>query len=133
MWLETLPRVWQFLLAFFICWCKSQSFVFVQDEFRAVLPFWKFQFTAVRLLFNWLLITFGTWINNYNNRNGSHGWNKSRSGRGLAKFCKINSVVTMLNGMKDFCCLDLKCSFMFCFTSNFHRMCLNLYATFFMV
>ena len=34
--------------------------------------------------------------------------------------------------MKDFCCLDLKCSVMFCFTSNFHRICLNLYATLFM-
>ena len=25
-------------------------------------------------------------------------------------FCKINDVVTMLNDMKDFCHLDLKCS-----------------------
>ena len=133
MWLQNLPGVGQFLPALFICWCKSQSFVFVQDEFRAVLLFWKFQFTAVRLLFNWLLITFGTWINNYNNRKRSHCWNKTGSGRGLAKFCKINNVVTMLNGMKVFCCLDLKYSFMFCFTSNFHRMSLNLYATFFMV
>ena len=29
------------------------------------------------------------------------------------KFCKINNVVTMLNDMKKFSCLDLKCSVMF--------------------
>ena len=43
-----------------------------------------------------------------------------------------NVVVTMLNYMKDMCCLDLKCSVMLCFTSNFHRICLNLHTTFFM-
>ena len=42
--------------------------------------------------------------------------NKTGAGRGLAKLCKINNVVTMLNDMKDFCWLDLKCSVMFCFT-----------------
>ena len=43
-----------------------------------------------------------------------------------------DNVVTMLNDMKDFCCLDLKCSAMFCFTLNFHRICLNLFAILFM-
>ena len=36
----------------------------------------------------------------------------------------------MLNDLKGFCYLDLKCSVMFCFTLNFHRMYLNLYETF---
>ena len=45
---------------------------------------------------------------------------------------KNNNVVTTLDDMKDFCCLDLKSSVMFCFTSNFDRICLNLYETFFM-
>ena len=35
----------------------------------------------------------------------------------LEKFCKINNVVMMLKDMKDFCCLDLKCSAVFCFTT----------------
>ena len=33
---------------------------------------------------------------------------------------KNNNVVTMLIDMKNFCCLDLKSSIMFPFTSNFH-------------
>ena len=41
-------------------------------------------------------------------------------------------LVTMLSDMKDFCFLDLKCSAMFCFILNFHRIYLNLYATLFM-
>ena len=46
---------------------------------------------------------------------------------------KNNDVVTMLNDMKDFCCLDLKCSvMMFCFTWNFYRICLSLHVTLFM-
>ena len=45
---------------------------------------------------------------------GWHGWNK---GERLEKFVKINNVVTVLNDMKDFCCLDLKCSAMFCFST----------------
>ena len=45
---------------------------------------------------------------------------------------KNNNVVTMLNDMKDFCYLDLKCSVIFCFTSKFHRICLDLYETLFM-
>ena len=52
-------------------------------------------------------------------------------GRGLERFCKINKVVVMLNNMKDFSCLDLKCSVMFSVTSNFHRTCWNLYASLF--
>ena len=43
-----------------------------------------------------------------------HVWNKIGAGRGLEKFCKINNVVTMLNDLKDFCCLDLEYSVMFC-------------------
>ena len=39
------------------------------------------------------------------------------SGSELEKFCKINNVVTMLNDMKDFSCIDLKCSVMFFFKS----------------
>ena len=35
----------------------------------------------------------------------------------LEKFCKMN-VVAMFNDMKDFCCLDLKSSVTFCFSSN---------------
>ena len=54
------------------------------------------------------------------------------SGKGLEKFCKINSVVTMLNDLKNFCCLHLKCSVMFCFASNFYRIYLHLYAALFM-
>ena len=33
--------------------------------------------------------------------------------RGLEKVCKINNVVSELNDMKAFCCLDLKCSVCF--------------------
>ena len=58
---------------------------------------------------------------------------KIETGRELEKKCKIKNVVTILNDIKVFCCLDLKCSVMFCFTSNFHRICLNLHATLFMV
>ena len=80
----------------------------------------------MRLLFISFLITFGTEINNWNNGKRWHGWNKIVAGRGLEKFCKIDNVVTMLNDMKDFCCLDLKCSVLFYieFLSN-----VNLYAT----
>ena len=48
------------------------------------------------------------------------------SGEGVGRICKINNVVTMLNDMKDFGSLDLKCSGMFCFTSIFSRICLNM-------
>ena len=34
-----------------------------------------------------------------------------------------NNVVTMLNDTKGFCCLDLKCSAMFCFTT-FCKICI---------
>ena len=41
MWLQTLATVWHSLLAFLLmCWYKSQSSVFFQDEFQAVLLFW---------------------------------------------------------------------------------------------
>ena len=41
MWLQTLVTVWHSLLAFLLmCWYKSQSSVFLQDEFQAVLLFW---------------------------------------------------------------------------------------------
>ena len=42
------------------------------------------------------------------------------AGGELEKFCKINDVVTMFNDIKGFCYLDLKCSVMFCLTSNLH-------------
>ena len=71
-------------------------------------------------------------FNNFNSLLLGYYQNKIETGRGLEKLCKINNVVAMLNEMKNFCCLDLKCSVMFCFTSNFHRICLNLYATLFM-
>ena len=44
----------------------------------------------------------------------------------MERFCKIDNVVTLLNDMKGFCCLDLKFSVMFCLTSNFHQIYLNL-------
>ena len=44
-------------------------------------------------------------------------WNKIGAGRGLEKLCKISNVLTILNDVKDFCCLDLKSSLMFCFTT----------------
>ena len=59
-------------------------------------------------------------------------WNKIRAGWELKKLSKTDNVITLLNDIKDFCCLDLKRSVMFCFTSNFHRICWNLYATVFM-
>ena len=54
------------------------------------------------------------------NQNNTKGWSKIEAGRELENFCKTNTVVTMLNDindMKDFCCLDLKCSVMFRFTT----------------
>ena len=97
MWLKTLATVWHSLLAFLLmCWYKSQIFVFLQDEFQAVLPFWWFQFTAMRLLFIWLLIIFGTLISNSNNTKRWNGWT------GLEKFCEINNGVTMLIVWKIF-------------------------------
>ena len=39
--------------------------------------------------------------------------------------------LNILDDMKDFCCLDLKCSAMFSFTSNFHQIYLNLYVNLF--
>ena len=35
---------------------------------------------------------------------------KLEQGWGWRNFCKINNVVTMLNDINDFCCLDLQCS-----------------------
>ena len=40
---------------------------------------------------------------------------KSERGGSWKNVCKINNVVTKLNDMKHFCCLDLKCSVIFCF------------------
>ena len=48
---------------------------------------------------------------------------------GVGKTLQNNNVVTMLNDMKGFCCLDLQCSVIFCFTLNFRQICLNLYPT----
>ena len=38
-------------------------------------------------------------------------WVKIGAERGLENSCKINNVVTILNDMKNVCCLDLKCFF----------------------
>ena len=37
-------------------------------------------------------------------------------GGGVEKFSKVNNEVNVFNDIKDFCCLNLKCSAMFCFT-----------------
>ena len=39
--------------------------------------------------------------------------------------------VNILDDMKEFCFLDLKCSVMFSLTSNFHQIYLNLYVNLF--
>ena len=46
-----------------------------------------------------------------------NSWKKIGAGRGLKKFSQINNVVTVLNDMKYFCCLDLKRSVKFYFTT----------------
>ena len=35
-------------------------------------------------------------------------WNKIRAGWELKKLSKTDNVITLLNDIKDFCCLDLK-------------------------
>ena len=32
-------------------------------------------------------------------------------------FCEIDNEVNVVNDIKDFCCLNLKCSAVFCFTN----------------
>ena len=42
---------------------------------------------------------------------------KLELGRGGKKLCNINNVVTIINDITNFCCLDLKCSIMYCFAT----------------
>ena len=50
---------------------------------------------------------------------------------GVVNIFQINNVVTMLHDMKDFLLLRfiMFCSVIFCFPSNFLRICLNFYET----
>ena len=42
---------------------------------------------------------------------------KLERGRGWKIFTNLINVTNVLNDMQDFCCLDLKCSVMICFTT----------------
>ena len=127
MWFQTLATVWYSLLACFInvlIWKSKFCFPsrWIPGSFVLLLiSFHCYGFT-IHLVSDY----FDPWTSNYNNTKRWHG------SKELGRFCKTNNLVTMLNDMKHFCYLDLKCSVMCCLTSNFYLICLNLYATLFM-
>ena len=122
MWSQTLARVWYFLLSFFIMCCVKCVYIKIKVLFSFKMnskQFFSFD--------NFNLLLWGYY---------SIGFRLLLALKLTIRIIGTDDVVeTKLErgeGMKDFCCLDLKCSFMFCFTSNFHLIDLNLYATLFM-
>ena len=121
--LQTLAKMWHFLLAVFL-WCVdikvkvSSSFKMNSKQFCCFDNFNSLLWGYYSIGF-WILLALKFTIRIIGR--GDMAGTKLERRRGWKK--KI---------MKDFCCLDLKCSFRFCFTSNFHRVCLNLYEILFM-
>ena len=131
--LQSLARVWHYLLALFInvlIWKSRFCFplIWIPNSFTLVI----ISSHCYKLLLILLLITLGTLINNYNNKKGWHSWNRIGAGNYIKYYERF-----LLLRFKMFCRVLfynflLDCTVFVDWIKYFHRICLNLHATFFM-